>query len=88
MQLPIPGHPRRCQVWAPSRGVGLKLDQSLAGSPHKFCASIVLVNLEGGIVCRSKVLGFGWCPSPTSVSLAWYRGWLLQALNPVIRSPC
>lgn len=53
MQPPIHGHPDIVRY-----GVGLKLDQSLVGSSHKFCASTVLVNLEGEIVYRSKVLGF------------------------------
>ena len=43
---------KQCWAWVFSCGMGLKLDQSLVGQAHKFCATIALAYLAGRTDCR------------------------------------
>lgn len=70
---------RQCQEWAPSHGMGFKVEHS-----HNFF-TFTLAYLVGRANCKSKVMWLGWGPNPSTGSLAWlhvvtggYRKWPIQ----------
>ena len=63
-------HCQWCQAWAPSHGMGLKLEQSWADRSLKFCSIFTPAYFVDRIDYRSKILWLGWCPNPSIVSLA------------------
>lgn len=57
--------------WAPTRGIGLKLDQSLASYFHDFCATFTSVYLAVRTKYRSKVLWLDSMSNPSTGNFAW-----------------
>lgn len=56
--------------WAPSHGVGLKLNQPLVGQSLTFCSIFTPAHLVGRKYCKLKVLWLGWCSNSSTGSLA------------------
>jgi len=47
-------------------GMGLKLEQSLAGHSFSLSSVLVLALLADSMNVEEKVLKIGWCPHPTT----------------------
>ena len=71
---------KQYQGWGPSRGMGLRLDQSLIGLFPNFCANFITACLVGSTNCRLKVMWLGWCLKPSNGSLAWLQEMTVSVL--------
>lgn len=69
---------RQCLAWAPSRGIGLNLDQSPTKSEPPLPYHILQA---GWTVGRSKILWLGWCPRLSTGSLVWMQQMVTQFLS-------
>ena len=61
----------KCQGWAPSHGLGLKLDLSLVGYSLNFCSIFTLANLVGGNFVGWRCYGWVDVPIPPFEVLSW-----------------
>jgi hypothetical protein len=79
-----PPNPRQCHRWAPSCGIGLKLDQSLLSTPTSSVPSLPQHILQAEQVVGQTFLWLGWCPNlslipPTDTMLPSERALLAPA---------
>lgn len=75
---------KRYLVWALSYGMGPKLNQSLVGHSHKFCATIAKEILAVGHIVGRRFCGYIGLPVAPLGGLLWYRRLLLHVSYPPV----